>query len=86
MKLFDAINQSPVKAAFRYLTDADGQTPNIVLVDGEKTKAFRAVEHFAWDRRALSVAKRFDDWLPMKARDLPPLVAPDAVTRLGDVV
>ena len=90
MKLFDAINASPVEAAFRYLPvkeDSTGREPNVVLVDkGEVVKAFRAVHSSAWERRPLRQAKNFDDWRPAKHRGLPdPLYAPDVVTQLGEV-
>ena len=87
MKLFDAINASPVEAAWRYLTDHHIlHQPNIVLIDKEKPKAFRADGPHAWDRRTLALAKCFEDWRPAQTRGAPELHAPDIVTRLGDVV
>jgi hypothetical protein len=90
VKLFDAINASPVEAAVRYLNvkqDSMRHEPNIVLVDkGEVIKAFYAMHTSAWERRPLRQAKTLEDWRPAKDRGLPAtLYAPDVVTQLGEV-
>ncbi len=86
MKLFDAINASPVKAAFRYIAQPPlDDEVNMVLIDGEKVKAFLAMETVAWIRKPLSIAKSYDDWRPAKDRLAPDLEAPDAITQLGDL-
>lgn len=83
MKLFEAIEASPCKAAVRLLTDGSarkGEQPNIALrdarTDGFRSaaiKAFRAVEYCAWERRPLAKAKKFSDWEPSQDRNLPRL-------------
>jgi len=82
MKLFDAIKQSPVKMAFR--EEGTVEHPNVVLVENGfvDPKAFQANDHFAWERRKLSVAKTFDDWKPAKYRRWP-FEESEIIDRLG---
>jgi len=88
MKLFDAINASPVEAAFRYLSQIAVGGPdeaNLVLIDKEQPKAFLALGNVAWIRKKLQLAKQFDDWRPALTRDPPDLTGPDVVTQLGRI-
>lgn len=61
MKWADACNASPYKRAFRPLEDG---TPNVVLFDNGKPKAFRAYDAYGWKRVPLKQATPFKDWTP----------------------
>lgn len=69
MKAMDAIRESPVQTAFR-ATSADGEA-NVILLDGKMLKAFRALEHYAWERKPVRLALTFDDWHPAQTRNGP---------------
>ncbi len=70
-----AVRLSKVSVATRLLTDGldrEGKEPNVVLLDQKfnppRPKVFRAVETYGWIRRAIKVAREFDDWEPTKDR------------------
>jgi len=80
VKWCDAVRESPVGMAVRLLTDGrerEGKESNVVLLDEKhrppRHKAFRAVEHCAWERRPLREAGALTDWKPAQDRLVPEL-------------
>jgi hypothetical protein len=58
------------------LTDGrarEGSQPNVILFDGKRLKAFRALEFCAWQRRSIGVAKLLTDWTPAQHTGCPEL-------------
>lgn len=78
MRLFDAIEASPVGCATRADTDEfvrvrthESGDPNVALNDKGLVKAFRTHGDFAWQRRSIREAAHFEDWEPAKNRLAP---------------